>query len=326
MSFDIEAIPTTDDRTLPWELPGSTDVSDCKTIEEVLEKSGLNWDVQQSPVYQKLPGDRKYRQVPNRVFNERETDLEVFGIVTPKYRVSQNRDSLAFLQALVEDDKAIPDRAGELEGGKLVYVTMRLPDKLDIPHDGELEPYLFLTNAHDGYRTLTASAQVVRYRCTNAIGSSLKNAISYWKVKHTANIASRVAIAKETIGIAGRYFKAFEGAASLLVMTEVNDDQAETLLREIFPVAETATEAQIERSMFFGAFELWKTSETLDDEVRHSAWGVLNAVTEFVDHASKYRSTIMTTEESRAESILFGAGSWKKQKAMDVLTAFAQAS
>lgn len=319
MSFDVEAIPQPEARLLPWNIPGSTDVSSATTVDEALSMGGLDWNVVQEPVYQKMPGDRKYRPAPNRVFNVRETDREILGLVTPSYNVQQNRDQLAFLQELIGDELALPDRVGELENGKLVYMTMRLPNTITVPGDpSPLNTYIFVSNAHDGWRTLTAKIQVIRLICTN--GMTRDTTESMWKVKHTAYLSGKVKIARESLGITFNYLDEFKQLADVLVKRKLRESQVDDLLKQIFPVSENATESQIERSQFYGAKQVWEYSETIDSSIRGTAWGLLSAVTEFVDHASRYRSKQMGQEESRAESILFGQASWKKQRAYDVLT------
>jgi phage/plasmid-like protein (TIGR03299 family) len=323
MSFDVETMPEANDRRLPWAIPGATDISGADSITDALAMAKLDWEVEQVPVFQKMPGDRKFRPVPNRVFNTRSTDGEVLGIVTPKYHITQNREAFAFLQALVQTERVKLQHAGTLENGRLVFVAMKLLDAIKIPgDDSELTPYVVVTNAHDGYRTLTASVEVIRLICTN--GMTIRDALSSWKIKHTAYLDSRLGVAQETLGLTAKYLTSVTEWATRLSAVKVTDEQAEKLIKGVFPVSDNATETQVERSQFYGAMQVLKYSETLDPKVRRTAWGILNAITEFVDHASKYRSKMMPPEESRAESLLFGQALWKKQQAWEVISRFAK--
>ena len=49
------------------------------------------------------------------------------------------------------------------------------------------------------------------------------------------------------------------------------------------------------------------------DSAKGTAWGLLNAMTEFVDHERRSRS-----DENRLDSAWFGQGAAMKQKALDL--------
>jgi len=321
MSFDVDTLTPVEDRALPWEVSGSVDVSEARTIEEVLDLAGLNWTVSQEPVWQKMPGDRKYRAVPNRVLNIRDDTHEVMGIVTPSYNIAQNYDALSFTQELTEESAKFR-HAGPLEDGRLVFVVLELPQMFEVPGDQTVKPFLLIMNAHDGYRPYSASIQIVRYFCVNQLSAAIYNAAASWKLKHTGTLHDRAAAARETLGVSTRYLRRFEEVVGQLATTKVTDAVGEMLLQKIFPVSPSATELQIERSQYAAIYEVWRTSPTLEG-IRDTVWGVMNAVTEFVDHGSKYRSGYLELTEARAESILFGAAAWKKQSAFTVLSQYA---
>ena len=57
---------------------------------------------------------------------------EALGVVGDLYTPMQNEDHAAFLNTLADESGAIFDTAGSLNGGRQVFITMRLPDTMKI--------------------------------------------------------------------------------------------------------------------------------------------------------------------------------------------------
>ena len=60
----------------------------------------------------------------------------------------------------------------------------------------------------------------------------------------------------------------------------------------------------------------------MSQRIRGTAWGAFNAVTEYVDHVVEYGAgKVNTADDIRGESILFGTGQSRKDKALAALLA-----
>lgn len=109
-------------RVKPWHYELTKDR--CKIIQEApnskdaLIAAGLNWTVEQTPVYM-----NDGTEIKNYKANVRSDDKTVLGIVTDRYKIVQNEDAFSFTDALVgetEDGVVRYETAGSLNGGKRV--------------------------------------------------------------------------------------------------------------------------------------------------------------------------------------------------------------
>jgi len=67
------------------------------------------------------------------------------------------------------------------------------------------------------------------------------------------------------------------------------------------------------------AFEDYLSSPTIDG-IRGTAWGAFNAVTEYIDHIQEFKGgTLTSAEDTKGNSILFGAAQQRKDRAMKAL-------
>jgi hypothetical protein len=82
-------------RTAPWHGLG-TRVLEAPTSSAALSLAGLDWSVIQKPLLtvDGIP-------VPGFKANLRETDNQILGVVTDRYKVVQNRDAFAFTDKLL---------------------------------------------------------------------------------------------------------------------------------------------------------------------------------------------------------------------------------
>ena len=101
MAANVETMFYT--RTKPWHGLG-TMVEEAPTSREALEAAGLNWQV----IQKNLVTDSGI-VVPGFKANLRETDQQVLGVVSDRYKVVQNEEAFAFTDALL----------GEVLSGKL---------------------------------------------------------------------------------------------------------------------------------------------------------------------------------------------------------------
>ena len=86
-------------RQAPWHGLGVR-VESALSSDEALRLSGLDWQVVQQPIM--TAGDIP---IPGYKANLRDTDHQVLGVVTDRYRVVQNAEGFAFTDALLGDPK-----------------------------------------------------------------------------------------------------------------------------------------------------------------------------------------------------------------------------
>ena len=202
-------------RGLAWGTNWTIDVSDCKTSADVMEKAGMNWDVDKCELVAEMPfglnrdnsiaiGEfahegKIYRRCPNAYGTFRTDNNIPLGIVKQKYEVVQNRDAFAFFDNAIGRGEAVWDKAGCFDDGRKIVVTAKLPGNITGPEGSPIDKYLVFANSHDGSCSVNIMFTPVRIICTNMLNSALDNADSYIRIRHTSSASSRLDFAEGVI-------------------------------------------------------------------------------------------------------------------------------
>lgn len=346
-----------------WHGAGTV-VEGAMTTKEAFEKSGLDWPggVEKRPLF--MPSTRfdlnarpesaleasalpsASGQPPgNRLVNPihvvdqhavvRNMDNTVLGVVGPAYQVIQNVAMFDFLDALTtgEDKVAKWESAGSLRGGRNVWALLNLPDsEITVGKDDRLLPYLLITNAHDGSAACRVIPTTVRVVCMNTLAAAIAGEFRDLTVsiRHTGDVANKIAEAKLMLAQAATMFGAFEQVANELAAKVVDRSTFDALVETLFPApAEDATDAvktrvENQRALLANAVVEERKLLTAGDAM--SYWTVLNGVTRFVDHGQKVQLRGREASEARFENSFIGRGADFKAKAAAKLIELARAS
>lgn len=284
-------------RETPWHGLGVR-VEEAPNSREALIVAGLDWEVKQQPIY--VDG----KQVKGYVANVRSDNGEVLGVVTPKYKIVQNRDAFAFTDELVAKGDTKYETAGSLMDGKHVWVLARMQDSMNLVGD-EVESYLCFSNTHDGTGSVKVFLTPVRVVCQNTLNLALKTAKRSWSVRHLGDMMAKLEEARNTLEMYHEYKEAIEKEAEILAATKVSDATVDKLIEYLFPIPEDVSDRKLnnieENRSFF------RTCLRADDiaDFRGTAWGIINAVSDFTTHKEAKRLTA-TYKERRMLQVISG--------------------
>lgn len=278
-----------------------TIVQDAPTSADALRLAELDWIVEQKPVYVEIDGSKIL--VPGAAASVRNSDGNVLGITTEKYKIVQNVDAFQFTDALLESDVRY-ESAGSLAKGKRVFILARVPEVYKIGGD-EIEPYLVFTNSHDGKGSIRVAMTPVRVVCQNTLNLALATAKRQWSTKHMGNMEEKMHEAQRTLELASGYMQGLSEEAERMMMKKVSVDTLDTFIETLFPLDDNMTERKVNnvielRDGFRKAYDMPDLAD-----FRGTAWGVINAVADFVDHSAPQRNTD-TFKENRFASIVDG--------------------
>lgn len=328
-------------REVPWHGFG-TKVDGLQTAEEALVAAGLDWTVEQKPLYIRDIKNPKgtIKKVEGRVANVRMSDGSPLGIVAPSYKVVQNVDAFDFADAIVETGEAKYETAGALRGGRTVFLSMEIPKTVKVPgDDGEVRPYLLVANGHDGGMALRALITPIRVVCANTLSAALGSHKSEIRLRHTAGIEGKISEAQRALGLTFEYLDEFAATAERMLLRKVSDKDVLRTLLDLWPIKDVnplkLNADELRRVVFAAhpqgrdnepmvaakALQMYESSPNIDN-IRGTAWGLYNGIAEFLDHGVEYRSRAVTAADNRASSILLGGNAaTKKQKAADLIAA-----
>lgn len=271
-------------REAPWSGLG-TGVETAPTSADAIKLAGLDWSVISKPIY-----DADGNEIPNYRANTRSKDNSVLGIVTPRYQIVQNVEAFSFTDEILKSDKDVHyETAGSLRDGKTIWLLAKMEDRKIL--GDEVDPYICFTNTHDGTGSIKICMTPVRVWCQNTLNLALRTAKRSWTTKHIGNISAKLEQAKMTLGFAEQYMDELEQEATVLVDTKIENSYLEQLIDIMYPVDASTSERKLRNIqdmkdniyMCYGAEDIKKFKDT--------AWGAVNAVSDFVSHIRPSRMT-----------------------------------
>jgi phage/plasmid-like protein (TIGR03299 family) len=236
------------------------------------------------------------------------------GVVSDSYKVVQPAEVLEFFREWADKGGVTIESAGVLFGGRRYFATAKLADAVSV--DGgrdRIVPYALLSTSADGSLATECRWTTVRTVCNNTLSMALKGKAAF-KVSHRSVFVADDA--RDAVEAANEEFQAFMQMARDLAQIKLQAEDAETMTVKL--LAKASEEVARESAAFARIMALFNgEAKGSSFETAHdTAWGWLNAVTEYADHHVRAR-----TDENRQASALWGPGDALKQKAVALLTA-----
>ena len=259
-----------------------TDIRNAASLKEALEISNLNYEVVKEPVFL-----ANGHIIPNQFCTKKSNSDEVFGIVGKEYTIVQNEEAFDFVDALIPEGMVF-EKAGENKGSN--WIIASLPEQYVL--GDKMVPYVIFQNSHTGGTPVKASISPLRIACSNQFTIAWKEADAKVSIRHTSNVVNRLEAARDVLGMAASNMDALKKNAEKLAIAKVSESDVKKVIEEMFPMNEmTDTGRKIgmmneERTRFMNAYN----SEDLAN-FQGTKWGLLNAYSDFVTHASAKRKT-----------------------------------
>lgn len=294
------------------------------TAEEAMEHGLLGgWNVRKTPIFTVLE-DGSQLVVPERFAVVRDNPVEagrvdVLGNVGDRYHVVQNEEHAAVLNALVDESGAHFETAGAIDGGRKVFLTMKLPGHMRVGGVDKVEHYIAAMNSHDGSTPFTILVTPVRIVCQNTLNVALRGAANQFRVRHTSGAGKGiVSQAREALDMTFNYIDDFQETAEKLINTELTAQQFNELMAREFGAPKDAALATVTRAdnRLEELSKLFAQAGT-QEGIRNTAWAGFNALTEYADHFSAARGS--DPESTRHVRAVLDPSF--KNKALDLMTA-----
>lgn len=276
-----------------------------KTTAEMLEAANLNnWNVrlEDMPIPAHLTSDKEYQYVI-RTNPTDNTQKDILGVVGERYHTMQNEDLFSFGDNIL-DGGGRWETAGSIKGGRVVFGALALERETVLDPSGvadKVKTYLLINTSHDGSIAIQASITPVRVVCANTLNIALrttkkKDGVKQsFKIRHTQTASGKVAIARQTLGLANAYMDEFDKMAKAMIETEVSAKQFNDIILAAYPKPDKDTK---------GALTKWENkidiindiyTGTFNGMIAGNAWGAFNGLTERLDW---YRSARGGSNES----------------------------
>lgn len=302
---------------VPWHELGSR-LARGMPLEVWADKAGLNWEINRSPVMFDT-GTTDPALLP---FNEksvlyRSDTGAPLSVVGQRYNVVQPREILEFYRDLTEISGFELETAGVLKGGKKIWALARTGQSTSLKGGDVTNGYVLLATACDGSMATTAQFTSVRVVCNNTLAISLsQDKESAVKIPHSTVFNAEEV--KRKLGISVSSWDNFMYQMKTLSERKVSLKEAREFYHQVLiPPQNIGVDGAGGKSIAkaISLFEGNGRGSRLDS-ARNTAYGLLNSITEFVDHEKRAISS-----EHRIDSAWFGHGAVTKQKALDAALA-----
>ena len=301
---------------IPWHRLGNK-LSEKQPIEVWQREAGMDWEIQESPVHFKsstVGAVGSIHTFPEQKVLYRSDTKAPLSVVSQRYQVVQPREVLEFYRDLTEVSGYELETAGVLKGGRKFWAMARTGQGTALKGIDQVNCYLLLATSCDGTLATTATPTAVRVVCNNTLAIALDSSIPAIKVPHNTQFDPQAV--KRQLGIAVSQWDGFMYRMRALAERKVQWQEAmgffmnvmcgvnaNIRLPEVLPNERALRKVQ-------SLYEGQGRGATLE-AAQGTAWGLLNAVTEYVDHERRARST-----EYRMDSAWFGQGALLKQRAL----------
>ena len=292
----------------PWFEHG-VKIEGALTSEDAIKAGGLDWSVEKEQIQLVKSG----KVIKDNFSIVRQDTGESLGIVGNKYKPMQNKDAFRFFDAVVGEKAAMYERTGISGEGSKVWILAKLPSAIEVAGYDTVQPYIMLSNTHDGTSSVKISLVTVRQVCTNTLTFVTSDADRYVTMRHTGNIGEKVWETREAIGLINKWNDEFGLAANHLTKKRTTSADINNYLKELGFMPEEPSKVQ--EAKVASIKELMDHGYGNDDpRVAGTYWSAYNGVSEYVDH---YRIATKSSEDKFSANI-FGSGHMLKKKAFDL--------
>ncbi len=273
----------------PWHGLGNR-LPAKQPIEVWAKSAGMDWIIQESPVRfmaDSIGSLGSIHSFEDQKVLYRSDTKEALSVVSQRYQVVQPKEVLEFYRDLTDVSGYQLETAGVLKGGKKFWALAKTGQSTALKGNDQVNGYLLLATSCDGTLATTATPTTVRVVCNNTLSIAVNGASQAIKVPHSTRFDSQAV--KQHLGIAVSQYDAFMYRMKTLAERKVKSHEAMNyFLRVMCDVqpgnvdsAALANERALKRvqALYDGQ---GKGAEL--DAAKNTAWGLLNAVTEYVDH------------------------------------------
>ena len=296
----------------PWHGLGNQ-LTEQQPIHIWLKEAGMDWSIQQSDVLFNADSSALHiRSHSDAKVLYRSDSLEPLSVVSNRYKVVQPHEVLNFYKDLVSVGGFELETAGVLKGGRKLWALAKTGQEAKIKGNDRIKAYLLLATSCDGTLCTTAQFTSVRVVCNNTLQMATRDSNGAVKVPHSTKFdPSQV---KEALGIGFANWESFMTNLKQLSQRTVSQQEADSFIRTVLNEPEL-TEENVQGSKMFQTVNTLYQGKGMGSELSSAsgtAWGLVNAMTEYVDHHRRARN-----QDNRLDSAWFGQGAILKQKAFN---------
>jgi phage/plasmid-like protein (TIGR03299 family) len=295
----------------PWHGLGNQ-LPANQPIEVWQQQAGMNWSIKETPVLFNVSDEGGLHvkgHADSKVLFRSDTHAPL-SVVSKRYKVVQPHDVLEFYRDLTEAGGFQLETAGVLKEGRKLWALARTGQDTMLRGGDQVKAYLLLATSCDGTLCTTAQFTSVRVVCNNTLQLAVGDSTGAVKVPHSTRFDPQ--LVKQELGLGLSNWEQFVANMKLLASRPIHKFEAMNLIVNVLGDPEVPLADQPNQKALQNVYALYSGKGMGADlsSANGTAWGLVNAVTQFVDHERRARST-----DHRLDSAWFGQGAAIKAKA-----------
>lgn len=295
------------------------------TTQEALTEAGLNYKFEKRNMIDVSGLDVENAQHVVRLarpgFDEPEYSI---GVVGNRYDIVQPDEIADYMGAMLgqlKDDGYVITSAFELEHGKRIAFVAQTEDLLVNGND-PVARYLVGSTANDGSGSTRFDETDVRAVCENTLMMGFRSAKRTLKFRHTVGANERLRDAAKLARETRLYNAMFEEYTKRMLdielsVAEIDDVIANLIVGTSDKDGKLSTRAENQRK---DAFENIAETGTIANDLKHTAWGVWQGLTEWDQHGRSERDTGRDRTALLFNKRIFGTSAKFSEDAFSLLT------
>ena len=305
---------------VPWHGLG-TKVSNDLTPVQMMQKAGLDWEVEKKDAYVYVDGQAIKTGQQALI---RKSDNSILTNVGSNWNPVQNEQAFEFFAEYVAAGDMEMHTAGSLKDGQNVWALAKVKESFDVFGSDTVESYLLFSNPHQYGKSIDIRFTPIRVVCNNTLTMSLNGASDRAvKVGHRTKFDADTV--KQTLGIAHEKFAKYKEMAQFIGSRKFQVSDLLNFYNEVFPHTHTPNKVasvdkveQLSRTAQ-QAYEVLETQPGAE-YAEGTWWQAFNSVTYVTDHLQGRNA------ENRLHSQWFGTNQLRKVKAAEKAVEFARAA
>lgn len=223
---------------------------------------------------------------------------------------------MEFYRDLTEAGGFELESAGVLKDGRKLWALAKTGQQTMLKGGDTVNGYLLLATACDGTLATTAQFTSIRVVCNNTLAIALADGAGAVKVPH--RIQFNPEAVKQQLGIAVASWDSFMVRMRALSERKVRPATAHDFFRRLLDMpsfTNASTHAPQPNDRALRAIQALYDGKGMGSDLPSAsgtAWGLVNAVTQYADHERRARSA-----DHRLDSAWFGVGANLKQRAWE---------
>jgi len=223
-------------------------------------------------------------------------ELQIIGQGSKTKKLWTNREIFVdFADALIDVAEPTVSTCGVTNGGRSAFMCFKLPGEMLIGGQDAVELWMTSHTSYDGSAPTEVVVSLMRTVCQNTLRYNLKNAVTRYTVKRTANAKLNIQQAREMLKMTYKYAERVKDLGETLVARPMSTNQFDTLITKMWGPGDDATKvAQTKWTQRFDKLHHLFAEAGTQAGIRHTAWAGVQAITEFCDWEAKVDAKVAT--------------------------------